>query len=138
MVSFNYIPSPKKNEKGEIVGEIYRPMVTVRLCYKHKISPFPVNCILDSGSDRNLFPGWFAKNIGINLKKGKKKIIRGIGAMGITAYEHEVDIYVEDKKFKTTIDFSDDQQVGLLGRSGFFNLFQKIIFKEKNKIIELH
>jgi hypothetical protein len=137
MESFNYIPNPIKDKDGNILGQVYRPMIPVRLCYKHKISPFPISCLLDSGSDNNLFPAYFAQNIGIKLNQGKEISITGIGNIEIKAYRHKIKLFVGNKSFITTIDFSHDQQLALLGRNGFFNQFDKVIFKEKEKIIKL-
>ncbi len=112
-------------------------MIQVKLCYKHKLSPFPISCLLDSGSDNNLFPAYFVQNIGINLKDGQEIKIRGIGDIEIKAYRHKVNLYLDKSKFETTIDFSYDQQIPLLGRIGFFDHFDKIIFKEKQKTVKL-
>ena len=137
MESFEYIPNPIEDNNGNIVGECYRPMIMVRLCYKHKISPFPMSCLLDSGSDYNLFPAYFAQNIGIKLKDGEKRPIPGIGRIQIEAYRHKVKLYVGNKSFDTIIDFCIDQSIPLLGRTGFFDHFDKVVLKEKKKLIEL-
>jgi hypothetical protein len=137
MESYKYIPNPIKDQKGNIVGQVYRPMILIKLCYKHKLSPFPLSCLLDSGSDRNLFPAYFAQNIGINLTDGEEIIITGIGNIEVKAFRHKLQLYVDNKNFTTIIDFSHDQQLPLLGRIGFFDHFDKIVFKEHKKIIEL-
>ncbi len=134
---FPYIPLPIRDKNNNIV-QIFKPMVVVRLCFKHKLSPYPFSCLLDSGSDMNLFPSCFAQNIGIKLEDGEEIKIRGIGDIEIKAYRHKVQLYLDKKHFETTIDFSNYQQFALLGRNGFFNHFNQVIFKEKEKIVELH
>ncbi len=137
MNSFDYLPIPHKDDKGNIINT-YSPRVLIRLSYKHKLSPFPFSCLLDSGSDYNLFPSYFIQNIGGKLENGKERIITGIGGYEIKAYQHKVKLYIGGKSFETLIDFSHDQQIPLLGRSGFFNYFIKVVFKENKRIIELY
>lgn len=137
MDSFHYIPLPIKDISGNIVGQVFKPMIMVKLCFNHKISPYHISCLLDSGSDMNLFPAYFAQNIGINLKNGKEISIRGIGDIEIKAYRHKVNLYLDKVKFETIVDFSHDQQLPLLGRFGFFDHFNKIIFQEKDKLVKL-
>lgn len=106
--------------------------------YKHKLSR-PFDALVDSGSDRNLFPAEIGGIMGINFKKrSPNKLIMGIGKQAIEAFTERVSLYVGNNKFDVEVDFSYSQQIPLLGRNGFFDLFKQIIFREKDKFIDLY
>lgn len=93
--------------------------------------------MVDSGSDRNLFPAKLGESIGINIKSGNLRPILGIGKDNvIDAYTHKIKIFIADRSFDSEADFSYEQQAPLLGRDGFFKFFKKVEFKEKNKTVE--
>lgn len=136
--TFNYLPNPRKDPKtGEIIGQMFYPVIPIKVCYKHHIFKYLINSLVDSGSDRNLFPAEIGENIGIKIKNELSQEIGGIGGIKIIAFTHSVKIYLGNFEIDTFIDFSYDQKVPLLGRNGFFNYFEKIIFKEKDKVVEL-
>ncbi len=134
---FQYLPSPIQDQKGKIIGNRFLPVVPVRIIYKHKVGRL-LNALIDSGSDMNLFPAGYGELLGIPIKKGKTIDITGIGSIAIKAYRWEVKLYVGSTSFITTIDFSYEQQIPLLGRNGFFNKFSEIVFKEKTKEVILN
>lgn len=96
-----------------------------------------VNCLLDSGADRNLFPAQWGEAVGIKIKAGKETIHYGIGNNDIKAYRHTVKLYVGTYSFETQVDFSSQQSLPLLGRTGFFSCFKQIIFNERGKVVSL-
>ncbi|OGK13788.1 hypothetical protein A3A93_02540 [Candidatus Roizmanbacteria bacterium RIFCSPLOWO2_01_FULL_38_12] len=65
------------HKNGKVYKVVDRPYVPLFLKYGSKKSKTPVNCLLDSGADRNLFPGSWAATVGISLTKGKKRTILG-------------------------------------------------------------
>jgi hypothetical protein len=122
---------------GEKIGEIFRPYVPIRLSLGHgKISNL-IDALVDSGADRNLFPYELGLLIGINFKKCPKKYIHGIGGIQIEAYTSKFNIWINGNKYATEADFSTVQQVPLLGRRGFFNLFTCIEFNENERYLEI-
>jgi len=132
---YSYLPNPRKDPKtGKIIGQICYPVVPIKLCYKHHISNYFFNSLVDSGSDRNLFPAEIGENLGVKIKKGIPQEIAGIGGIKVIAFTHEVKIYLKDFEINTYIDFSCEQKVPLLGRNGFFNYFKSVNFKEKRRI----
>lgn len=64
-------------------------------------------------------------------------IHRGNPTNHVNAYPSQVNIWVNDKKYKTDADFSPVQQIPLLGRSGFFNLFKEVIFDENRQYLHI-
>lgn len=136
--TFDYLPLPRKDSKtGKIVDQIFIPVIPVRIIYNHQLYRNPINCLVDSGAERNLFPAFFAEKLGIKVKKGDPKTIFGIGGVKIEGFTHNVTLYINTLSFKSQIDFSYEQEVPLLGRIGFFDKFEKVTFQEKKGVVEL-
>lgn len=133
---FPYFPNPTTDKNGNIIENRFFPVIPVRIIYNHRVGR-PIRSLLDSGSDRNLFPAAYAELVGIPVKKGRPLDIIGIGNSLIKAYTWEVKLYVESTSFITKIDFSYAQQIPLLGRDGFFNHFAEVTFREKEKKVIL-
>lgn len=119
------------------LGGVYRPYLRVMLCSGHNLFPHPFTCLIDFGSDSNLFPASVAELMKINLSKDKQITILGIGNSKIVAYRHKLKIYLGAINFFTDIDFAYEQPVPLLGRNGFFDHFKSVIFHEKEGFFEL-
>lgn len=137
-ISFSYFVQDKLDPKtNQIIGHILRPYIPIRLSLHHGNPTNYVNALADSGSDRNLFPKQWGDILGINFKKIIPVQIVGIGNMVITAYAAKINIWVNNKKYETDADFSSQQQTPLLGRSGFFNLFEEIIFEENKSFMHI-
>lgn len=117
---------------GEIKGQISRPMVSIRISYGHRLSLL-FDALVDSGCDRNLFPAIIGEEIGINFKKAKPIVIGGIGDSFVKAFPIRVKLFLGIASYETIADFSYEQKIPLLGRSGFFNLFKSIKFDEQEK-----
>lgn len=137
LVKFDYIPEVFVDDETEKVKYIYRPLIPIRLCNKHVFGKFPVDCLLDSGADKNLFPSQWGETVGIKIKSGKKMVHYGIGKKEIKAYRHKIKLYMGVYNFETEADFSYEHQFPLLGREGFFAYFKQIIFQEKKRIVSL-
>ncbi|PIQ70230.1 hypothetical protein COS55_01345 [Candidatus Shapirobacteria bacterium CG03_land_8_20_14_0_80_40_19] len=132
IIVYPYLFHPKQDPKsGKITKQIFYPFIPVRISYCHQIFPNPINALIDSGSERNLFPAFFAERLNIKVKKGQIQSTRGIGTIVVNAYTHNVKCLLQTISFDTQIDFSYEISVPLLGRDGFFNKFKKIIFEEK-------
>lgn len=115
--------------------EIYRPIVSIRISKRHGQISLPFDALIDSGSDRNLFPLRLATSVGIQFKKVRSKKIMGIGKVLIDAYPAKINIWLGTKKYETEADFSPQQQTPLLGREGFFNLFKSVKFDEIGQFV---
>lgn len=129
------IPQRFKNDK-EILKEVHIPFIPVRIGYGNKLG-LPFRALVDSGATRNLLPSALGIQCGINITGGKRVKIFGIGYKEITAYTHKIKILLGLTHFETEADFSFEQDIPLLGRDGFFNLFQKVIFDENFHQVQL-
>jgi hypothetical protein len=125
-----YYPYICEDPKTGKQVEVPRPTIPIVIVYKDKPS-WDFQALVDSGSDRNLFPAEIGETIGMDIKSGNRRPIRGIGDHDIMAYTHKVKILAAGKTFEAEIDFSYEQKSPLLGRSGFFNFFKEICFNEK-------
>lgn len=135
VISCDYISRPFiMNGKLDVV---YSPVIPIKLSANHKMYPRDVKCLLDSGAETNLMPADIGENLGLNVKKGKKREHWGIGSIGIVAYTHPVKIFVERYSFKTEVDFSYDHRIPLLGRYGFFKHFKTVTFNEARLRVDL-
>lgn len=127
---------PVTDSAGKEIGEIARPVVKILMNYKHGKIFGPIRTLLDSGSDYNLFPAEIAEILGISLHKGLVRITEGIGGKRITGYKHSgIKMYIEGHSLETSIDFSKEISVPLLGQQGFFDKFKQITFKRPEEEI---
>lgn len=135
ITGYSYVPQVYQNPKTNQLIQIYLPMIAIRVSYNQiSISP-TFDAIVDSGSDRNLFPLTLAKYLGIEFGKARPNKVYGIGKTHISVYPAKINIWLGSKKYETDADFSTDQRIPLLGRDGFFNLFKSIKFDEKGQFI---
>lgn len=132
VTTYPYLPETYLEPLTGTIKAFYRPMIRIRISQNKGQISFPFDALVDSGSDRNLFPVYFAKKLRIIIDKNPK-VIQGIGGVTVTAYPGKISIWIGTRKYETEADFSPEQKMPLLGRNGFFNLFKSIKFDEKNK-----
>ena len=135
ITGYSYFPQFFYNPEAGENEAVYLPTIPIKISADQDIISKPFDALVDSGSDRNLFPLYFATYLGIQFKKIKPKKIYGIGENYIEAYPAEVNIWLGDQKYKTSADFSPKQKAPILGRDGFFNLFESIKFDEKGQFV---
>ena len=111
-------------------GQHY-PVVDVLL--KHGQKEIRVKALIDSGASFSVFRPEVAEFLGIQIEKGRKIYLTGIGGR-ILGYLHEVSLSIGDKLIRCKIIFSREFNVSfnLLGRDNFFHHFQ-ITFSERAK-----
>lgn len=135
ITGYSYIPQVYKNPNTNQFIQVYLPMISIRLSYVEELWSPPFDAIVDSGSDRNLFPMTLARYLGIEFRKVKPNKVYGIGKNYIKVYPAKINIWLGSKKYKTEADFSIKQNIPILGRNGFFNLFKYIKFDEKGQFV---
>lgn len=135
ITGYSYYPQFFYDPKTKERKAVYLPTVPIKVSNDQGIISYPFDALIDSGSDRNLFPLYLAIRLGIPFKKIKSKKIFGIGENYIEAYPAEVNIWLGEQKYSTIADFSPQQRIPILGREGFFNLFKSIKFDEKGQFI---
>lgn len=91
-LGFSYLPRPIINSRTNKKEEVLTPYVPIMLSANHG-NPTPlIDALVDSGSDRNLFPMQLGDLLGISFEKINPKIIHGIGGVVIKAYTSKINI----------------------------------------------
>ena len=135
VTGYSYVPQVYQDSKSQKFIQTYLPLIPIKLANIHKqISP-QFDALLDSGSDRNLFPMPLAKYLGIDFGKSKPNRVYEIGKGYINAYSTKITLWLGTKRYQTEADFSVQQNIPILGRNGFFNLFKSIKFDEKGQFV---
>jgi len=139
--AFAFRVIPEINAQNQVIGITERPYLPLKIKYprSHQTSQYNISCLVDSGSDVNLFPADMATSVGINFSKGEPRRIIGIGGIEIPSFLcSDIQIILPwGLKFSTEIQFSERQSVPLLGRKGFFDYFEEVIFNVKNSSFKL-
>ena len=124
------------------VENLYRPIIDVRLQYKGQEADFVFPCLVDSGADFCVFPAQFGEQMGINIKAGKAFDTSGIGGKA-SLHFHKIGVGLIFptlvKYFQCLAGFTYQREgTGVLGRKGFFELFDCVTFREKQSMFELY
>ncbi|MBI5621040.1 retropepsin-like domain-containing protein [Candidatus Gottesmanbacteria bacterium] len=98
---------------------------------------FRSQALIDSGATISIFGEETAQTLGIEIEKGEKIILGGVGGR-IVGYVHKLQVRIAKKEFICPFVFSREYLVSfnLLGREGFFEQFQ-ITFNEKRHVVRL-
>jgi len=114
-------------EKGR-----YLPMVPIMVG-----NLFQTYAIIDSGAEISLFRPEIGKALGIQIEKGERMELTGIGGR-IVIYKHIIPIAIADWKIKCRVAFSHEfaASVNILGRNNFFHFFM-VKFDELKKMTYL-
>lgn len=131
---FYYFPVPQEDQNGKIFY-VPKPIIDVAINYSHN-KPIVIKSLIDSGADHNLLPAQLGEALGLNIKKGKKQIITGIGGIQIESFLHnKLGIFIEGNKIESFAYFSYQQQIPLLGQNGFFDRCNRVVFDRKKEEI---
>lgn len=123
---------------------MYSPRLPTILEWENSRTPFSFPSVVDSGADYCVFPATFGERLGLQVKKGQLTRMSGFGGGGECFY-HKVNVValIDQKilRFECFAGFSEQMNemgIGLLGRHGFFELFDEIIFDQRNKLFKLN
>jgi hypothetical protein len=112
----------------------YFPIVEVTLRKGKKL--IRIKALVDSGASFSIFRSEIAQELGVDLEKGKKIYLVGIGGR-ILGYLHKVSLSLGNKTFLCKVVFSSEYNVSfnLLGRDNFFLPFIISFIEKKRKLI---
>ena len=122
---------------------MYSPRLPTALEWGNARTPFSFPSVVDSGADYCVFSSEFGERLGIDVKSGQPSLASGFGGGGQWFYHKINALLVIDNlgiKFECFAGFSDQMNklgIGLLGRHGFFELFEEVIFDQRNRIFKL-
>ncbi len=118
---------------------ILRPVIPIKIVHKGILVLYEV--LIDSGADSNIFSSVIADILEIDLHKGEKGKIAGIGGKDKTIYFHYLDIRVSGILHESVrVGFMKEMgefAYGVLGQNGFFDLYV-VKFDILKKEIELY
>lgn len=117
-----------------------RPIIPIEIEYQDKRADYFV--LVDSGADVCLFPQELGEFLGIDIERGETRNITGIvEGQTRTMYEHPVMLKVGGWSFPSRVYFMQDlsqQGYGLVGQTGFFDLFRNVKFEKRKNVLELN
>lgn len=123
---------------------MYSPRLRTILEWNNTRTQFSFPSVVDSGADYCVFPAVFGERLGLDVKTGCLTKMSGFGGGGECFY-HKVNVIVlvDNKilRFECFAGFSErmnEMGIGLLGRHGFFELFDEITFDQRNKLLKLN
>ncbi len=97
--------------------------------------------LVDSGADECIFAGEIGELIGLDVFGGREQTVSGVVAGQMRPYYvHDVEIEVGGSRRRTAVGFMPDLAPnghGLLGQTGFFDLFSFVKFERPKGTIEL-
>lgn len=127
--------------------DITRPVIPIilRNLRASQIHAIGYEALVDSGSDRCIFPAELADLLGINLGESSRVLyVAGVVAGERSPiYLHPIEIEVGGlggPVFETQAGFMPDFSKsghGLLGRDGFFDQFSFVKFKDLDNLLEI-
>ena len=95
------------------------PIIPLKFYSKNRITH--TSALIDSGASISIFRSEIAEELGINIEKGKKFYLHGVGGR-VKGYIHKLKIEADGKKFICPIVFSHEYLISLnlIGREAFF------------------
>lgn len=112
--------------------DVLVPMIPVKLRGLDRW--FEFWAFVDSGATYSIFASREAEGLGIEMRRGKKRMIVVGDGSYIPVYLFKIPVNIADTKFTAEIGFSDRLGVGfnLLGRKDFFEAF-RICFSDSER-----
>ncbi|MEO6239813.1 MAG: aspartyl protease family protein [Bacteroidia bacterium] len=103
-----------------------RPIIPIQLIHNNQKIGYEV--LVDSGADLCVFNAEIGEAIGIDIERGKRRMISGIGGKSAIMFLHTVQIKVGEQEYKIEAGFMPDVagrviQYGVVGQQGFFENF---------------
>lgn len=105
---------------------VLRPVIPIKL--KHNGNEIGYHVLVDSGADMCLFDAGLGREIGIDIEKGKRREVFGIGGKSSIYFLHLVTVEVGGWSFEIEAGFMPEVAgrvlpYGVVGQRGFFDKF---------------
>jgi hypothetical protein len=121
-------------------GGIERPIIPIIVRNPATRQSVRYLALVDSGADECIFAAEIGELIGLDVLAGWERSVSGVVAGQIRPYYvHDVEIEVGGTRRRSAVGFMPDLAAnghGLLGQTGFFDLFSFVKFERRNGIIE--
>jgi hypothetical protein len=96
---------------------------------------FDITALVDSGADISMFSPSVARILGLDTKRGKRKIFRGLGGE-IGAYVHRIDLQLGSARLRARVAFPEVEIPNILGRLDVLKRFSLHFRDEKEVCFE--
>ena len=114
------------------------PAAEARIMSKHNAEPLHSVFLIDSGATVSVLPAGDADVLGIELHKGKRTIVRCLGATDFFGFRHIVTCKFQNYTFKLPVIFVDNPAtLRIFGREGLFEKFIVLFDESKHRTIFL-
>ncbi len=116
---------------------ILRPVIPVEIEYEGRSVIYQV--LVDSGADICIFHSFVAEVLGLDLTKGRKQFVMGLGIEPQPYFIHPVNLHIRGLNISVEAGFLPSigiNQYGVVGQSGFFERF-KVNFYLSAKTFDL-
>lgn len=106
---------------------VLRPVIPIHLKYGTKGLLY--GALVDSGADVCLFDRQIGEALGIDVGKGERYEVLGIGGGSAVYRMHEVTLIVAEQKCKVSVGFDENESdteshYGIIGQKGLFDRFR--------------
>lgn len=120
----------------QLFRDSYYPIIPVKIIANGE--EVNTSAIVDSGASISIFSGSVARQIGINMEYGEKRIFQGASAK-MVGYVHNVKMAIAGMEIECKLAFSDELSTSfnLIGRETIFDKFI-ITFNEKLRELEIY
>ena len=118
-------------------GKTLRPVIPIKL--KNKNQEIGYHVLVDSGADICIFDAEVGRELGINIEKGPKMEVFGIGGKASIYYIHPITVEVGGWPYNIEVGFMQNvagrvMQYGVVGQIGFFEFFKVKFDFQKEEI----
>jgi hypothetical protein len=128
---FRYTKVNSLSPIGELII-LKVPIVTI------EFPDIAYNCLIDSGASISHMHADFGRHLGLEIENGSNLSSKGVRGISFPSYVHNIEFNLGGYDCRIDVAFSDylDFDTGLLGRDGFFDLFN-IYFSQSDDFFEL-
>lgn len=111
------------------------PIIPVTLSFGDR--SITLDALVDSGADNCIFPGMLGVGLGIDVNRGPRQNIFGLGGRVIEARFHRVKLSMGSMQCEVYAGFTFDTigMSGLLGQRGFLDHFRVVFDRSENCVM---
>lgn len=128
---------PFTYEKIERLGEVFLPLVEVKIWFPKRKIWLEFQFIVDTGATATILPSFIAEELGLNLKNLPQVQMRGVEGTGVRSWLGEVKMRIGNQQFLARCFFINSPQTPfLLGRADVMDkLFSLLLDSKENQIV---
>jgi predicted aspartyl protease len=127
---------PFAYEEIDKLGEVFLPLVEVKLWFPSQKTWLDFQFIIDTGATATILPSFIAGELGFDLKTLPEIEMAGVEGTGVKSWLAKVRMMVDSREFSARCFFIDNPKVPfLLGRVDVFGEIFSLVIDSKSKEI---